>query len=133
MSFVHFTADIRNSFIDQFAGDLDNGTIEIRSGTPPATAADTATGSLLVELDFGYPALGVPSEGLATSTSLSPGTATGAGTATWARFKTSGGFTVFDADVSDTSGSGAVKLATTGITIGMEVSITGFSIGFAAS
>lgn len=104
------------------------GTIEIRSGTQPATANDTATGTLLGTLTFNDPAFGAAnSSGVATAGSITgDASADATGTATWARIKDSDGNTVFDCDVG-TSGA-TINLDSVSIVEAGTIDITSFTI-----
>jgi hypothetical protein len=103
------------------------GTIQIRSGTRPA-ANDAATGTLLATVTLADPAFGAPVNGVATLTDPAPVTAAAAGTATWFRALDSTGATVMDGLVTATGGGGDLTLATTALTVGLSVDITGGTV-----
>lgn len=111
--------------VDLLDGGTGAGTIKIYTGTQPATANDTATGTLLATITLADPAFGAASTGAATlaGTPLSA-TAVAAGTAGWARFADSNGATVLDGSVTATGGGGQIELATTTISTGVTVQIT---------
>jgi hypothetical protein len=113
----------RNAAVDAVTALADGGTIEVRTGSQPATASDTATGTLLVTFTLAATAYGAGASGVATlaGTPIS-GTATATGTAGWFRVKGSGGSTVLDGAVG-TSGA-ELNLSTTSITSGGTVQIT---------
>ncbi|MER7213197.1 hypothetical protein ABT340_39555 [Streptosporangium sp. NPDC000239] len=119
----------RNAAADAVVDLLDAGSgpaiVEIRTGTQPTTANDTATGTLLATLTLADPAYGSASSGAATMAST-PRTATGvaAGTAGWFRMKDSAGNTVLDGSVTATGGGGQLELATTSISVGLTVEVT---------
>ena len=104
------------------------GTMEIRSGTRPATPATTATGTLLATVTFADPAFGNSSTGSATVTDPAAVTAVATATASWCRIKDSNGVAHLDGDVTATGGGGDVTLASTAISSGQTVDITGGSI-----
>jgi hypothetical protein len=110
---------------DDFGADLASGIVEIRSGTRPATADDTATGSLLASIPLNNPAITSSVDGVVTFDVPVSATAGNTGTASWARIKQSGGTTEFDADVG-TSGTDII-IDTTSINSGDTVRITAFS------
>lgn len=100
---------------------LGGGSVEIRTGTPPASANVAATGDLLVTLATQDPA-GAVSGGTLTMDPMAEVNATATGTASWARVKGPTG-TAFDCDVGTT-----VVLSTNNITVGTPVKITSFTI-----
>jgi hypothetical protein len=126
---IRLAAASRNAAADAVVDRIDGGpaagTIEIRTGTQPATADDAATGTLLVTITLADPAFGSASAGsaLIASTPRS-GTAVATGTAGWFRAKDSTGVTVFDGAVTATGGGGDLTLATTSIVSGADVRIT---------
>ena len=73
-----------------------SGLIRIYSGLQPANANTPVSGTntLLVTLTFGNPAWGAPAGGVLTANPITPGTAIGNGTATFARIFESNGTTV---------------------------------------
>ncbi|NUW45557.1 hypothetical protein [Nonomuraea rhodomycinica] len=117
----------RNAAIDAVVDLLDAGagaaTIEVRTGSQPATANDAATGTVLATFTLADPAFGSASSGVATLAST-PRSTTGvaAGTAGWFRAKDSNGNTVFDGAVG-TSGA-ELNLNTLTISVGVNVEIT---------
>lgn len=114
--------------VDAFDAGAGAGTIEIRSGTRPATADDAATGTLLATVTLADPAFGAAASGAATVTD--PGAVTGAadGTATWFRGKDSTGATVMDGSVGATGSGADLELNTTTISTGVNVDITGGTV-----
>lgn len=113
---------------DLIDGGSGPGTMEIRSGTRPATPATTATGTLLATVTFGDPAFGTWSAGSSTVADPAGVTAAATGTASWCRIKDSTGTAVLDGDVTATGGGGDVTLASTAISSGQTVDITGGSL-----
>jgi hypothetical protein len=113
----------RNAAVDAITALAASGSIEIRSGSQPASASDTATGTLLATLTLDGTPFGAGSSGAATlsDTPLSVnGAATG--TAGWFRMKGSGGSTVLDGSVG-TSGAD-LNLSSTSVVSGAPVQIT---------
>lgn len=119
----------RNAACDAVVDLLDAGagaaTIEVRTGSQPASANDAASGTLLATFTLADPAFGGAASGVATLASA-PRTTTGAaaGTAGWFRAKDSTGATVFDGSVTATGGGGDLTLNTTTISIGLTVELT---------
>lgn len=117
-----------DALVDRFDLGTGAGTIQIRSGTQPTTANDTATGTLLATVTLIDPAFGSASNGVATLTDPAAVNAVATGTATWFRGLDSSGATVVDGSVTATAGGGDIELATTSITSGLSVDITGGTI-----
>lgn len=114
-----------NAAVDLIDGGTGAGSLQIRSGTRPASANDAATGTLLAEVVLGNPAFGDSAAGVATLADPDPVTGVAAGTATWFRVLDGDNATIFDGDVTATGGGGDLTLATTTISIGLSVDITG--------
>jgi hypothetical protein len=102
-------------------------TIEIRTGTRPANPDATATGTVLATVALKNPAF-TEAGGVLTIADPDPVTASGAGTASWFRLLDGSDGAVLDGSVSDSGGTGDLKLATTSITTGLSVDITGGTI-----
>lgn len=121
----------RSAMADALVDLLDDGTgpgtIEIRSGTRPDVNA-AASGTLLAEVTLIDPAFGSAVAGVATIADPDPATGVGDGTASWFRALDSDGTTVFDGSVSETGAGGDLQLATTTISTGLSIDITGGTI-----
>lgn len=104
------------------------GKLTIYGGAQPASP-DTAVGAqpVLVEFTLGDPAFAGPVDGgagaTATGNPVDPVPATATGTATWFRITDSDGDAVIDGDVTDTAGSGSLKVSSTSIIEDIDVSI----------
>ncbi|MFI7468156.1 hypothetical protein [Nonomuraea sp. NPDC049646] len=118
---------VRNAACDAIVDALDAGagaaTIEVRSGTQPATADAAATGTVLATFTLADPAFG-PASGGGANLLSTPRSTTGsaAGTAGWFRAKDSNGNTCFDGSVG-TSGAD-MNLNTLTISVGVAVDLT---------
>lgn len=120
----------RNAACDAVVDRLDAGaaagTIDVRTGSQPASANDAATGTLLATFTLADPAFAAAVTGVA-DIDADPDLATtgvAAGTAGWFRAKDSDGNTVFDGAVTATGGGGELELSTTTISVGLDVFIT---------
>lgn len=122
----------RNAMCDALVDLLDAGAaaakIEIRSGTRPANPNTAATGTLLATVTLIDPAFGSAASGVATLSDPAAVTAVATGTATWFRAMDSNNNAVMDGDVTATGGGGDLTLATTSITSGLSVDITGGTV-----
>ncbi len=122
---------VRSTMCDALVDALDGGspgTIKIYSGTRPANPNASITGTLLATVTLTNPAFGAASSGVATLADPAGVTAVADGTATHFRAATSGGTAVFDGSVTATGGGGDLTLATTSITTGLTVDITGGTV-----
>ncbi|MDH2429322.1 hypothetical protein [Sphaerisporangium sp. TRM90804] len=123
----------RNAAADAVVDLLDAGsgaaTLEVRSGSQPASANDAASGTLLATFTLADPAFGSASTGVATAASV-PRTTTGAanGTAGWWRAKDSTGATVLDGSATATGGGGEVQLNTTTVSTGVELRLESLTV-----
>lgn len=117
-----------NAAVDLLDGGPGAGTIKIYTGTQPATANDSASGTLLATFTLGDPAFSAAATGVATLLGV-PLATTGssAGTAGWFRAADSTGATAFDGSITVTGGGGQLELNTTTISVGVAVEITGGS------
>jgi hypothetical protein len=105
------------------------GVIEVRTGSQPAAATDTATGTLLCTVTLADPAFGNSATGTGTLLGVPlSGTGVANGTAGWARAKDSDGNVVLDGSVTATGGGGQIELATTTISTGLTVQLTSLTV-----
>lgn len=122
----------RNTQIDAFTALLNGGTIEVRTGSRPATPDDAATGTLLATLTFANPAFGAAAAASATANAVAADNdADAGGTAGYARLKTSGGVAKADCTVSASGGGGEVQLSTVTIAQHDVVNCTSCSVALA--
>lgn len=103
------------------------GTLKIYSGSLPANPDTTPAGTLLATVAWADPAFGAAATGVATATDPAAVTAVASGTAAVFLVEDSTGANVFDGTVTATGGGGDLQLATTTITSGIQVDITGFT------
>lgn len=122
---VTLATTARNAAADAVVDLLDAGagagTLQIRSGSKPASPQDAATGTLLATVTLADPAAGAAANGVATITDPASVTGSGDGTAGWARFLDSNAAAVMDCTVTATGGGGDITLSTTTISTGVTV------------
>lgn len=126
--------------VDLIDGGSGAGVLRIYTGSQPATPATAPSGTLLAEFTLSDPAFGAAATGVATLDVTPALTDTGlaAGTAGWARLCDSTeaagtGLGIIDTDVTATGGGGGIELATTTISVGATVEITGGTVTMPAS
>lgn len=125
---------VANAVVDLADAGAGAGVIEVRTGAQPASADDSASGTLLVTFTLADPAFGSAATGTASGASLPrSGTAVGAGTAGWARMLDSDGGKIVDLSVTADGGGGQVELNTTTIAVGLTVNLTAISFSCPAS
>lgn len=118
-----------NAVVDLLDAGSGAATIDIRSGTQPAAAIDTATGTLLCTVTLADPAFGNSGTGTATLLGVPlSGTGVANGTASWFRAKDSDGTTVLDGSVTATGGGGQIEVATTTVSTGLTVQVTSLTV-----
>jgi hypothetical protein len=116
-----------DAVVDRIDGGSGAGTIQIRTGTQPASANDAASGTLLATFTLADPAFGAAATGTATLDADPVLTTTGvaAGDAGWFRVLDSDSATVYDGSITATGGGGDLTMATIAVSVGLEVRITG--------
>lgn len=120
-----YATTLRNAQLDAITTAVGNaGKLRIYDGTRPSTGGAATT--LLAEFTLGTPFSGAAAAAVLSPTLPADTTGVAAGTATWFRITTSGGSAVIDGSVG-TSGADLI-LNTTTISIGVAVSVTGFTI-----
>ncbi len=121
----------RNSIANHKAGLFANGTVQIRTGTQPASANDAASGTLLCTITLPASPFTAASGGVISKNGTWLGLASGTGTAGYARFISSSGLIVMDMSVAE-SGADLI-IDDDAITSGAAVNITGCTITVQAS
>lgn len=121
----------RNQQADAIADDLDGGTLDIYTGSQPASANDAPTGDLLVSITLTSPAFGAAASGVAAKSGTWADTASDDGTAGW--FRLTGAVGVYDGSVTATGGGGDMELDDVSILTGQTVTINTFTITQPAS
>lgn len=122
----------RNSASSAIAGLLDAGsgpgTIQVRTGSQPATPNTAASGTLLLTFTLADPAFGAASNGTVTAAAIAAATGAADGTAGWFRALDSTGAAVLDGSVTATGGGGDMTLNTVTVSVGLTVTISGWTI-----
>ena len=118
---------------DVAAGVFDGGELAIYDGARPANA-DTAisTQTKLVDFTLGTPAFDpavvAGAGGTATATDIAAVQALATQTATFFRMTSTDGTRTIDGTVSDTSGAGDLKLSSTAVIAGIDVTVVSLTI-----
>lgn len=121
-----------NAIVDSIDAGASSGSVEIYNGARPADPSVAVTSQTkLVDFVLPEPAFGdavaVSGGATATAEAVDPVNAAAAGTASWFRVFDGDGDVVFDGDVTDTAGAGDMKVSSTTIVSGIEVSIVSFT------
>jgi hypothetical protein len=129
MAWLHVENITRSAMVDAVDDRINAGagagTIAIYttgSGIPANAGVAITDQTLLATLTFSDPAFGAAASGVITANTITPGTAVANGTATWARVRESAGGTIFDCDVSATTGTFVLNTVT--IVSGASVACT---------
>jgi hypothetical protein len=118
-----------NDMLDGLDATFNSGTLEIRTGTQPASANDAATGTLLASMT-------VPADAFSAAAArvkAKAGTwqdlaADAAGDAGWFRLKNSGDTRRIDGSVTATGGGGDMELENISLAVGQDVTITSLNL-----
>lgn len=119
-----------DAVVDRADAGTGAGTLDVRTGSQPASANDAASGTLLATFTLADPAFGAAATG-AAALDATPALATtglAAGTAGWFRMKDSDGNTVLDGAATATGGGGELELNTTTVSVGVDLEITAGTI-----
>lgn len=107
----------RNAAADGVARHHDNGYWRLYTGTRPANPQAAITGTLIAEGRFSATSAAAASAGVLTWSTVADSAANATGDVTHFRtFKSDGTTVGYDGDVSDSAGSGDLKLVQTGNT-----------------
>lgn len=123
----------RNAIVDAVTAKVDAGSgagvIEIRTGTQPASANSSASGTLLSTVTLADPSFGAGSSGTITLSGVPlTDAADSSGTAGWYRVKDSTGATVMDGMCSMAGGGGEMILDNTSLATGQNFIITALTV-----
>lgn len=127
--------DARNGAVEGVTALLDDGYIEIRSGSQPAGPSTAATGDLLGTLELSDPAFGAASSGSATANAIASDTeADASGIAGWFRAYSSDGDGVIDGSITTTAaGTGDMLMDDVNIVMGGTITISSWTITMPAA
>lgn len=118
---------LQNLMADAVADDLDGATLTIYTGSAPASANDSATGTTLAVVTLPTPAMGDSAAGVSSkSGTWEDPTADATGTAGYFRIVTTGG-RVIQGSITATSGGGDMELDSVSLTAGDTFTVTSFT------
>jgi len=126
---LKLTTNTRNVVADA-VGDLliNGGTLQIRTGSAPASADNAATGTLLATFTLPSPTFGSPSNGTVTAVAITDATAGNTGNAGYYRVLNNSATTLWQGAVTAVGGGGELQLDTIAITTGNLVHINSWTI-----
>lgn len=131
---IRISTGLRNQLANSVGGSFDSDTLEIRVGTQPASADDTVSGSLLVQMTLPADAFGAANAGAIQKNGTWQDTsANDTGIAGWFRLKNGDDTLRIDGSVTVTGGGGNLTLNSISIVAGGTVTVTSFSITQPAS
>jgi hypothetical protein len=122
-----------NAAVDLIDLDGTANKLNIYSGAAPATPDDALAGNtLLIEFDLPDPSFGdavdANNGGTATLNAVTPTTALATGTASFFRILDGDGTPLIQGDVTDTAGSGSLKLSSVAVIQDIDVSVVSMTI-----
>jgi hypothetical protein len=125
---IQFSVTLRNNRVGQIETTVGtSGTLEIRTGAPPANAAAADTGTLLATITLPTDWLTAASAGAVSRNGTWTVAASGAGTAGHFRIK-AGATCHLQGDITATGGGGDMTLDNVSIAAGQPVTVNTFSI-----
>lgn len=116
--------------------DASPGYMEIRSGTPPTSAQDAATGTVLATAVLAQPAfdaVGTTGPGIAVAEPIAVVSGVANGNATWFRVYDGADTKIWDGTCSAVGGGGEAELNTVAISIGVDVAVVSWSVNYPES
>lgn len=135
MSIAHLNETLKNSFATSIRNALDAGSagakINIYTGTMRATPNTALSGQTLLGTLVCSTTCGVVTGAVLTFSAVTQeDSALANGEATWAALTDSDDTPVLDVDITDTAGTGALKMNDTTIAVGGPIVLTTLSIEF---
>lgn len=130
---VRFSRAVSTTVVNDIKTALDAGvgaaTLKLYTGTMPATPETGISGQVLLGTCTLSDPVGTESGGTLTlGTVTSDSSADATGTATWARFATSAGTAIFDANVGTVGSGSFIEMVTTSLAAGAPIAITAGTI-----
>ena len=127
---LQYSVSVRNAQLNAIETTIGTSpTLEIRSGSPPATTATADSGTVLATISLPSDWLAAASSGsIAKSGTWSDTSADATGTAGHWRIKASGGTVHMQGTCTATGGGGDMTLDNTSIAAGQTVTVTSFTI-----
>ena len=126
---TRISTSARNAAASAVGALLNGGTVEIRTGSQPATPGTAATGTLLGTLTLSATAFGSPSTGTITANSITgDSSADASGTAGWFRGYDSSSAAVIDGSITASGGGGDMTLDNVSIVAGGTISLTSWTL-----
>lgn len=124
----------QNAMCSALTALANGGTVQVRTGTKPATVGTAATGTLLGTLTLAATAFGSPTNGTATAGTITGDTSADAtGTAGWFRVLSSTSTGVWDGTITATGGGGDLTLDSVSVVTGGAINVTSWTITVPAS
>lgn len=133
---IRISMDAARGACDSITAKINAGTeaskLVVYSGARPTNPTDAITTQVkLIEFDLPDPAFGAATEVGTTATAIAnavdPSVALADGTASFFRIIDGDGNPVFDGDVSNTAGTGDLKLSATSVIAGIDVTVISLS------
>lgn len=124
MANIKVSAAGRDAALDALGALLSGGTLNIYTGSKPATPETSATGTLLATLTLGAPAFGTSAAGATTATTITNEAILATGTAGYCRLADSSGNGVVDGNVDVVSSGAFVEVSSTSFVMGVTLSAT---------
>lgn len=119
----------RNAACDAIVDLLDGGTLEVFTGSPPATPATADSGTKLGTCTLGTPAFGAASGGVATANAIGSDTnADASGDAGYFRLKTSGAVVVLQGTAGAAADSPDLTFDNKAIVAGGTIAISSLTV-----
>ena len=125
---VRLNTALRNLLADSLGDTFNSGVLEIRTGTQPASAGDSATGTLLASIPLPADAFSAASVGVTSKSGTWSVAAAATGTAGWARFRNAGDTLRLDGSVTATGGGGDLTIDNVSIVATGTVTVTSFTV-----
>lgn len=123
---IQYNVDLANTLVSSFEV-FEGGTLEIRDGSQPASADDSATGTLLATITLPSDAFTAASGGSIGKNGTWDDTVDASGTAGYGRMIAGSG-EVMDLNITETGGGGEMELDNTSLVQGGVVTVSTFNV-----